>query len=138
MAAKRFQSKVDAWLAVLMAIALIGVMTSFAAVAIGSRDPWLTLGVGASMLLVAALILSTLLRTYYSIEGDTLKVVSGPFRWRVPISEISSLEATRSPWSSPALSMDRLRVRYSGNRCILISPRDKERFAKAIGMSVTN
>lgn len=138
MADKRFQSKVDTWLVVLMAASLVVVLASFIAVAIESRDVLLTLAVGASMLLVAALILSTLLRTYYSIEGDTLRVVSGPFRWRIPIDEITSLEATRSPWSSPALSMDRLRVRYSGNRCILISPRDKQRFAKAIGIPITN
>ena len=119
-----------------MVFSLIGVIVAFVAVAFESRDPLLTLGVGASMLLVMALILSTLLRTYYSVEGNTLRIVSGPFRWRVPIDEISSLESTRSPWSSPALSMDRLRIRYGGNRCILISPRDKQRFAKAIGIPI--
>lgn len=84
------------------------------------------------------LIGSTLRFTYYSIEGPTLKVRSGPFNWKIPIDQIQSITPTKSPWSSPALSMDRLRITWGNNRRILVSPRDKEGFAKALGRDISH
>ena len=137
MTPKRFPSKVDAWLVVLLVIAVAGVIAGFVGVVLENEEPVVTLFMGAVMLLVVLLIVSLLFRTYYSVEGETLRIVSGPFRWRVPIAEIESLEPTRNPLSSPALSLDRLRVRYSGRKSIMISPVDKQRFAKALGVEIS-
>jgi hypothetical protein len=39
---------------------------------------------------------------------------------------------SRSPFSSPALSLDRLQIDYGAGKSILISPADKEGFIEAI------
>ncbi len=138
MTPKRFPSKIDAWLVVLLVIAVVGVVGGFVGVVIENEGPMITLIMGGAMLLMVSLILSLLFRTYYSVEGEFLRIVSGPFHWRVPIAEIDSLEPTRNPLSSPALSLDRLRIRYSGSKSIMISPDDKRRFAKAIGVEISS
>ncbi len=138
MTPKRFPSKIDAWLVVLLVIAMAGVIAGFVGTVMEENEPVVMLVMGAVLLLVVLLIVSLLFRTYYSVEGETLRIVSGPFRWRVPIAEIEALEATRNPLSSPALSLDRLRIRYSGGKSIMISPADKRRFAKAVGVEISS
>lgn len=65
--------------------------------------------------------------------GDReLLVRSGPFRWRIAIDGIESIRPSRSPLSSPALSLDRLEITYGGGRRLLISPEDREGFLEAI------
>lgn len=39
---------------------------------------------------------------------------------------------TRGPLSSPALSLDRLRIEYGKRGVVLISPREKEAFVRAL------
>jgi ATP/ADP translocase len=51
--------------------------------------------------------------TCYRIDDQQLVVRSGPFVYRVPLESISSVKPTRNPFSSPALSLDRLAVRYN-------------------------
>ena len=70
-----------------------------------------------------------------TLRPGVLRVVSGPFRWRVPIADIQSVTPTRSLWSAPALSLDRLRINYGNGRCILVSPADKQGFMEAIGQN---
>lgn len=66
--------------------------------------------------------------TYYTITSDMLLVRSGPFAWVIPLREITRIEPTRNPASSPAFSLDRLSIYYGlGNR-LMISPTDKENF----------
>jgi hypothetical protein len=77
-------------------------------------------------------VLWVMLGTYYEIEGNRLLVRSGPFRWRIPINEIEEMTPTHNPLSSPALSLDRLRIEYSGGRSVMISPEDKDRFIAEI------
>lgn len=62
--------------------------------------------------------------TGYVFESDHLLVRSGPFRWRIPFSEISFVEPSANPLSSPACSLDRLLIQY-GPRQILVSPADR-------------
>lgn len=132
MARKRFKSKIDRWLLYLLIAVMVFevlVMSIAAMQANGPRD--------ATMLVVAALAIvallgSMLVGTHYTVDGDTLRIACGPFRWKVPINAIRSVEATRNPLSSPALSLDRLRIDY-GKRRIMVSPADKTGFLKAIG-----
>ena len=69
--------------------------------------------------------------TYYVIDGDTLLIRCSMITWRVPIREITSITPTHSALSSPALSLDRLRIEYD-NKEILVSPADKQRFIAAL------
>jgi hypothetical protein len=121
------KSKVDAWLVAVLAISII--VSLFAAVAVlaeGSTTSWalaaFIAGIGAGL---PIWLLST---TRYTLHGDQLIVQSGPFKWRVPVTEITGVTPTSNPLSSPALSLDRLRIDYGRGASLMISPRDKEKF----------
>jgi hypothetical protein len=90
----------------------------------------------AVTILVFLLITSVLLRTYYAVDGDTLIIVSGPIRRIVDISTITGVTTTRNPISSPALSLDRIRIHYGNGKSIMVSPQDKPNFLKAIRQQI--
>ena len=134
MTPKRFVSKVDAWLpGVFVVVVLVQVVTL--AVASGQAEDTISILSGAGVLLVTSAVFIWLLRsTYYEVSDDTLRIVCGPFRQRILISDITAIEPTRSMLSSPALSLDRLRIRHGKNRRVLVSPADKRGFIRAVGL----
>ncbi|WP_251550601.1 PH domain-containing protein [Neobacillus muris] len=70
--------------------------------------------------------------TYYEINGSQLKVVGGPFRWKIDIMGIKGVRKSRNLLSSPALSLDRLEVTYEKWGMILISPKKQEKFCETL------
>lgn len=138
MAKKQFKSKIDRWLLFLLIAVMVFEVVVMSIAALQSGDPRAAAGLIITALLIVALIGSLLIGTHYTVEGRTLRIASGPFRWKVPIDEIESVEATRNPLSSPALSLDRLRIRYSKNRRIMVSPADRRGFLKAIGQELVD
>jgi membrane protein YdbS with pleckstrin-like domain len=137
--ARRFPSKIDMWLALVLVATLIVQLGVLAYVLATEADTGTVLVAvlvtGGVMLLIGL----TLARTYYEVAGNELRIVSGPFRWTIPIGDIHAVEDSRSPMSSPALSLDRLRIRYGGrNRSILVSPADKRRFREALGRAAAD
>jgi hypothetical protein len=136
MAAKRFKSKVDSWIKVLMGAVIVVQILAIGSAVFQAGDPRATTAMILIGVAVVGLMIWLTLATYYIVDRGTLKIVAGPFRWKVRIDEISAVEATRSPLSSPALSLDRLRIRYGKNRRIMVSPADKAAFLKAIGHGV--
>ena len=127
-----FRSKVDAWLAFVLAIALAAILFATYSVARQAAGAELIVAILiASVGLV--LILWPLLSTSYFINTDELLIRSGPFRWRVPLSKITKVTPTRSPISSPALSLDRLRIDYGVGNVVLVSPSNQQAFMDAIG-----
>lgn len=127
-----FRSKIDLWLlAVISAATAFPLLQVVAALRNGSNLlPHLLIFV-----LLAGFFLWLLLSTKYTVTGDALVVQSGPFRWRIVKSEITKIVPSKSIISSPALSLDRLRIDYArGRGSILISPKDKAGFLKAISV----
>ena len=49
----------------------------------------------------------------------------------MPLAAIDAVEPARNPLSSPACSLDRLRIEYGAKR-IMISPLDKAGFLRAL------
>ncbi len=126
-----YKSKIDTWiLAVLVAAMAICAFASVAVILSSSRDTWwallLTVGVGIG------LPLWLLVSTRYTLDSKLLIVRSGPFEWRVPITDIASITPTESVLSSPALSLDRLCIDYGRSSKLMISPRNKEQFLREI------
>jgi hypothetical protein len=126
----RFPSKRDAWLTVVLWIAAAMCLAS--GIAALAAEP----SVGGIVLLVvladvAALMLWILYGTSYTFAGELLDIRSGPFRFKVPMADVVSVEPTRNPLSSPACSLDRLLIRY-GTRRIMVSPRDRSAFLDAL------
>lgn len=78
---------------------------------------------------VVGLILIFSKTTRYIINENQLTVKS---TWivneRIVISKITKIEKSNSILSSPALSLDRLRIRYNKYDEVLISPKEKKAF----------
>lgn len=124
-----YRSKTDTWLvAVIVAsVAVAAGATAFALAEAPAGSAWIAvLAFGAT----TALPLWILMATYYTLDAEQLAIRSGPFSWRIPLAEIHRITPTSNPLSSPALSLDRLRVEYGNGRALMISPRDKERFLR--------
>ena len=127
-----FPSKVDAWIAALMIVPLgISAVVMGSALRANPPFPAVVLLVGIEVL-VLALIVGTLRSTRYEVTDREVIVRSPPFRWRIEIESIESIRPSRSPASSPALSLDRLEIRYGGGRTLLVSPKDREGFLAAV------
>lgn len=68
------------------------------------------------------------LATYYVLDDRNLIIRSGPYKKVIPLSDIRSVEKTRNPLSAPALSLDRLEIKYGKYGFALISPEDRDAF----------
>jgi hypothetical protein len=128
-----YSSKVDWWLAVLLCVppvASVAVTIGLATQGNVGELPW---GIG-SIALVAAIYIGLVFPMRYGI-GDTHFVVrSGMLRQRVPLANIVEVYPTHNPLSSPALSLDRLYVKYgaSWTKAVMISPVDRDRFLEEL------
>jgi hypothetical protein len=123
-----YGSKIDGWLAALSLAGVVAILTTLSTAShIGGAA--LTVFVVALACTILGLLIWVIVGTYYRFDGGVLVVCSGPFRWRIPVKEIQSIEPSNSPVSGPALSLDRLCIRYGEPpRIMLISPRDRSGF----------
>lgn len=86
----------------------------------------------------AAVLLGFAHPVYYMLTDFELVVRSGFLQYRVPLASIVEVRPTRNPLSSPAWSLDRLRVEYrkgTKTRYLLISPEDKNAFLRELASS---
>ena len=129
----RFRSKIDWWLYIVFVGWIAGNIWAILSYAING-------GLGALIITISftpftvLLILPVLLKTYYELGDEELKIRSGLGKGRsINYNQIVSASETKNPTSSPALSMDRLEIKFrhkSGrvSDSIIISPKDKETF----------
>ena len=117
---KIFKSKIDWW------FGLILVYPIFLSVKAMLEGEWIGL-LGLTGVVGFILFLSK--TTQYIINENQLIVKS---TWivneRIDISKITKVEKSNSILSSPALSLDRLLVRYNKYDEVLISPKEKKEF----------
>lgn len=115
-----FKSKIDWW------FGLILVYPIFLSIKAMLEGEWIGL-LGLTGVVGFILILS--MTTRYIINENQLIVKS---TWivneRIDISKITKVEKSNSILSSPALSLDRLLVRYNKYDEVLISPKEKKEF----------
>lgn len=124
-----YTSKIDTWFAILV----LGVVVVCGAVFVFALWSGSTNNAVASipaMVLGAGLPVWLMLSTTYTIGESSLLVRSGPFKWQVPIAGITGITPTSNPLSSPALSLDRLRIDYGRGKSLMISPKNKEQFIR--------
>lgn len=126
-----FRSRIDTWLGLLLlgsGAVTAGISVRLLLSPVGGLRwlglPLLLLGTGLPLWILAT--------TRYAIGRERLLVLSGPFRWVVPFADIRAIRRTRSPWSAPALSLDRLRIEYGAGRVCLVSPQDRAGFLQAL------
>ena len=129
-----FPSKVDAWLILLIVFLIGGVFSVILFVSKSAPGPPLVVVV-VTPLAALGLVLWSFGSTYYVIDGGTLVAKSSFLTWRVEIRSIVEITPTRSTASAPAMSLDRLAIRYRKGgsvRTILVSPKDKGGFLHAL------
>lgn len=131
-----FRSAVDRWLYLVLAAAAVVVVVSVAPLVASASPGPISVALFASAIGIG-LPLWILRSTFYTVHPDVLEVRSGPFRWRISRSDITSVEVSHSILSSPALSLNRLRIRYGNNRSVLVSPADREGFLQALGVRLS-
>ncbi len=126
----KFKSAVDWWFYVIIvaaaAVVLVAVIPS-----VQSGELSLLAG-GTTILLSLALPVWLLFSTSYRVDSSALRIRSGPFSWTIPLSEVKSISPSRSPLSSPALSLNRLEIQYGRGKRILVSPVDQDAFIDAM------
>lgn len=120
-----FHSKVDWWLGLILlaapVVVVIGALTA---------PPHQRVVAYLGTAVLAAVYLGLVFPMRYGITDAHLIVRYGLVRQRIALADIISVEPTRSPLSSPALSLDRLRITFGAGmfKKVLISPADKVQF----------
>ncbi|MCF2492935.1 PH domain-containing protein [Dyadobacter chenhuakuii] len=91
-----------------------------------TKGGWAGLAIAA---LLAVFFLHLFSTTYYQILDDQLRIKSGFLMdRRIPIKSITKIVETRNPLSSPALSLNRLELKYNRYDSIMVSPKDRTHF----------
>ena len=115
-----------------MILAVGGLVVALIAVLV-EDTPWpIRLLVGVVTVIVTMLLFAVIRNTCYVIDVGTLRIRSGPFRWTIPLADIVEITPSRNPLSSPALSLDRLKISLGKRKFVLVSPEDKAGFIRAI------
>lgn len=125
-----YRSEIDTWILVVFIVSVVVSIGAGALVVslVSSAKAWiLAVLIAAPGSILPIWLVAT---TYYKIEADHLFISCGPVEKRVPLSEITGITPTNNPLSSPALSLDRLRIDYGQGQSVMISPRDKDGFIR--------
>ena len=127
-----FRSAVDTWFYAVIVVTAV-VVAAAALPALRAGNGAVVMAVGIAAVIAVGLPVWLLYSTHYTVTYEQLVIRSGPFLWRIPRSEIHEVRPTRSLLSSPALSLDRLEIKYGKGLTILVSPKDKAAFRDALG-----
>ncbi|NEQ43220.1 MAG: PH domain-containing protein [Leptolyngbya sp. SIOISBB] len=129
-----FKSAIDGWYyGVIVISAIVLGIAMFEVLKAGSTVGMLIVTVAA--VLAVGLPIWLMLTTNYTIRPDVLEVRSGPFRWFIPRSEIHNVQRSRSLLSAPALSLNRLEIKYGQSKSILVSPKDQDAFISTLAVA---
>ena len=124
-----YKSKVDTWLGVILGgVPFASAFAAWQLVQTPIPGRWMV--AVPILLLGVCLPLSLLFFTTYRITDISLRIRSGLFAWEIPIQAISKVESTNDPFSSPALSLDRIRIEYGHAKSVLVSPANKDDFLR--------
>ena len=122
---KKYKSKVDLWLIILLTIVFGGVVI----LSIINKD-WTGFFIA---IIPAIFIWNMFTSTYYIITEDEVIIRCGIFyKLVIKISDIRKISESSDLISSPALSIDRVEILYNKFDTILISPKMKYEFLQSI------
>ena len=123
-----YKSKKDTWLIMVIYGGVWASLAECVTLAI-SGCPWIF--VTTLFALGVVLPVWILQTTFYVLDDEQLCVRSGPFGRSIPLTKIQSVKRTCSMLSSPALSLDRVQIRYDHLgifSLVLISPENRDQF----------
>jgi hypothetical protein len=125
-----YSSKIDWWLGPVLCLPPATALWVCVSSALAGSMAGLLLGV-VTTVLVGGIYFGLVFPMRYGLSDTHLIVRFGMCRRRIPLAEIREVHPTRNPLSSPALSLDRLRIRFDAGdtlKAVLISPSDRGRF----------
>lgn len=131
---QKFYSKIDWWvLGFLIAVTglLVQLLLTMYAKGTMVEYPEHT----AVYVLTIAVLWWPVFNTRYSIQNDTLTIRCMFLNWVIPLANIQQISKTSNPISSPALSLDRLKIEYIQEgkiKHVLISPRNSQQFCQLV------
>lgn len=134
---RSFGTAYDKWL---VGLVIAAVVVPWALLIVDARQTdvpvevwWMVAGI---TLFVVTLMRVTAWPVRYEIDDELLRVRSGLITYRIVLGSIVRVEPTRSLISSPAWSLDRLRVVFLAGRgietALMVSPADKAGFLRAL------
>jgi hypothetical protein len=124
-----YPSKIDWWLVPVLCVPPLAAVTVCVAFALAGSTPGLLVGV-ATAVLGAGIYFGLVFPMRYGLDDTYLVVRFGVCRQRIRLADISEVRPTHNPLSAPALSLDRLHVRYGPGffKAVMISPADRNGF----------
>lgn len=126
-----YRSKRDLWLMALFVVFGIGIAAGAIATLLASGSVLGRLLTALVRFAAVAFVAWLVFGTSYTLTDLAIRVRSGPFHWTVPYDAITGVTPTRNPLSSPALSLDRIRIRYRGSGFgLIISPEPRAEFLR--------
>lgn len=130
----RFSTRVDRWLAVVIAVYVL-VAVGLPAWHLGnvvsgntSFDPVM----GLLPLVIFGLLWLVTVPCRYEFIDKALVARSGIIRFSVPLLAITRVRRTWNPMSAPAWSLRRLEIHYGKTQQLLISPENEDAFLQAL------
>jgi len=88
--------------------------------------------VGLIMLISSITIIPIFFITYILDEKELLVKLGFFYTLKIAYSSITSVQETRNPLSSLAMSIDRIEIKYGKGGCVLISPKNKQEFLRVL------
>jgi len=125
-----FRSKVDWWLFLIL-LSIPGIPMAVVWTRSAGSPPvsvW-------TPLIIAGLLVVAFFPVRYVIEGETISVQCGLIQWEhtaFHVKEVQSVQPSFDILAAPALSLDRLSVDLGFRAGVLISPKDKAGFLRAV------
>ncbi len=122
---KKYLSKIDLKLLIFVDAGLMAILV------------WMIYLQSVVGIIIAALtsvfVIHVFVTTYYIITDDNYLIIKSSFlvNKKISIQDISSIKESNNILSSPALSFDRIEIRF-GDETILISPKEKEKFIQEL------
>jgi len=133
---KTFNSKIDLWLLIVLLL-LIGLSIYTVIEILSKQTNLIDYLISIFMALLGVFLpIGLIISTKYVVDGNLLIIKAGFFKWEVNILEITEVRKTKNPLSSPALSLDRIEIKYKNNKKIMISPNNLDEFLKAINQKL--
>lgn len=132
-----FKSKIDKWLLFCLILSIIACLLGASVMLkIGGTFNYVLAAV--ILILGAGFPLWLLISTRYIVNEENLKIKSGPFSWNIPIQSILSVQESQNAVASPALSLDRLEIKYGEDKAIFVSPVNPAEFMRKLNKEKLN
>jgi len=124
-----YRSKIDWWLALLLCLPTVATIAVCTGLLLDGRYSELPWGI-ATGLFVVGIYFGLVFPMRYGLDETHLTVKFGRCTQRVPLVDVTEVYPTSNPLSSPALSLDRLYVKFGQGifKAVMISPTDRDNF----------